>query len=913
MKKILLFFIGILFAFSVSGQVTGDGRTPGTAYYGTINTPTNWTAVYNGGIIYVGQAGHDDLIVGVGGRLSIDPGVRVVFCTQTSDLIISTSGQLSAGGLGSPVTFTRYYPTYSYWGHINFAASAGVSSLNNCIIEYGDVTRNAAPANYGGGLYTDNNNVTITNCIFRYNRAEWGGGIFVNQNRNPAISNSLFLSNFSNQGGGGIYLWNYTSSVIRNCIFDSNHCNGTTADWYTGGGLGTQSYCSVKVLNCTFVNNSSNRSQGQNLMFYLSVNDVATNCIFWGPGNQFYRSGTNTITYCAMQGTLIAGTGNFVLNSVNTAVDGPNFVATDGSNWAIKYISPCRDAGTSSGTPTTDYLGNGRIGNYDIGAYEVQYSRWNGSTSTIWGTPSNWDSNIDPNSGSFDVIIPSGLTNYPTGDPSAGYVIPLNRTMILYPGAKVTLNSLRNNGSLILQSDATGISSLILNTNVTASIDLFLTGGNPGAPLLKLNKWHFISSPVNTLPISVFSPVTKNVVMWYDDQVSGSLATGWIAYNGFRYSTGTISGPTFSSLVTGIGYDYYATTDQKYTFTGTLNFSNVPVPLSYSVNDGLHGFNLLGNPFSSGLNWDDIANGVYFPYPASTSKSLYFTRDNAQCSYISGVGIPADVNGIIPPMQGFFVKTSAAGNTLTLPAAARTQGAIHPRYKGLEIIPLVRLSLSEASLSDETVVRFDAAAKTGFDDDFDAPKMFLSSDVLSLYSSLGGYNFAIDGLPFPDTFVEIPIVVNLLVAGNHTISATQLQGLDNYDVTLTDKTTGFIANLKTTTLLTFNGIAGTSADRFILRVSKLTTGIENPVISQSLFNIYPANKMLNIQTASDIWEGKSGTVNVMDLTGKTIESLNNCEFSKNSLLQIAAPIARGIYIVEIKSGLMRYVGKVVIK
>ena len=97
-------------------------------------------------------------------------------------------------------------------------------------------------------------------------------------------------------------------------------------------------------------------------------------------------------------------------------------------------------------------------------------------------------------------------------------------------------------------------------------------------------------------------------------------------------------------------------------------------------------------------------------------------RDNAQCSYISGVGIPSDVTGIIPPMQGFFVKTYSAGNTITIPAGARVQGDIHARYKGLEIIPLVRLSLAEDTLNDETVVRFDAAAKSGLDYDFDATK-----------------------------------------------------------------------------------------------------------------------------------------------------------------------------------------------
>jgi hypothetical protein len=918
MKKIMLFFIALLIRVSLSGQ-SGDGLTPGTAYYGTINTTAHWTLSYNGGTIYVGQgSGNEDLTVGGGGSLIIDPGVTVIFCTQTTDLIITSLGQLSAGASGSPVLFTRYYPTNNYWGHINFTSAAGPSTLNNCIIEYCDVTRNSAPANYGGGIFAGISNLSITNCTIRNNKAEWGGGIFVNTSGHPKIANCYIQNNLSNQGGGGIYLWNYSSSLIQNCIFDSNHCNGTSAIQYTGGGLATQSNCSVKVLNCTFVNNSSGRTSGQSLMFYSSTNDYATNCIFWGAINNFYLSGTNSVTYCAVQGTAPSGTGNIVLNSSNIAVTGPNFVATDGSNWSIKYISPCRDAGTTpSPTVPTDYLGNPRIGPYDIGAYEVQYSSWTGVTNTDWATPTNWQNSIIPISGTSDVILPTGLSNYPIGSSSQNFTIGTGRVMLLKPGAEVTLGTLVNNGTLTLGSDASNISSLIATSysGNDATIELFLTGGNPGAPTTKLNKWHFISSPIPSLPVSIFAPTyTLNVVGWYDNQVSGTLATGWIGYDGYRYSNGSMGGPTFDHLSPGHGYDYYAATDQKYTFQGQLNTGTFLMSLDFTTPPGsasLNGFNLLGNPFSSGLDWNYILNNT--PFPANTSKSLYFTRDNAQCSYIGGVGIPSDVTGIIPPMQGFFVKTYSTGNTITIPAGARVQTGIHPRYKSLEIIPLVRLSLAEGTLTDETVVRFDASAKTGLDYDFDAPKMFLSSDVLSIYSTSGGSNFAIDGIPFPDTYVEIPIIVNLLTAGTNTITSTQLQGLDSYDVMLIDNSTGIETNLKTTPVLTFTAATGTISDRFVLRVGTLTTGIENPVVSKNTFNIFPANKMINIQTISDAWDGKSGSVKVMDLSGRTVSELDNSEFTKNSLVQVGSPDAKGIYFVEIKSGYLRYVGKVVIR
>jgi hypothetical protein len=211
------------------------------------------------------------------------------------------------------------------------------------------------------------------------------------------------------------------------------------------------------------------------------------------------------------------------------------------------------------------------------------------------------------------------------------------------------------------------------------------------------------------------------------------------------------------------------------------------------------------------------------------------------------------------------------------------------------------------------VVRFDAAAKSGVDYDFDAIKMFISTSSTQIYSSLGGTNYSINGLPYPDPSIEIPIVVNFLTTGNHSINATQLQGLDNYSVTLTDKSTGFVADLKTTPVLTFSATVGTIADRFVLKIGTITTGTENPLSTKGTFNIYPSYGFVNIQTLADDWDGKSGSVKIQDLTGKVVGTMNNTTFSKNSLTTVHANFAKGIYLVELKSGLKRYVGKVVIR
>ena len=93
----------------------------------------------------------------------------------------------------------------------------------------------------------------------------------------------------------------------------------------------------------------------------------------------------------------------------------------------------------------------------------------------------------------------------------------------------------------------------------------------------------------------------------------------------------------------------------------------------------------------------------------------------------------------------------------------------------------------------------------------------------------------------------------------------------------------------------------------------ISTGFENHYLSQKKFNIYPANYQINIEPLADEWNGKTGTITVFNIIGNRISTLPNSEFLKNSLIQIDAPATRGIYIVEMKSGVMRYAGKVVIK
>ncbi len=470
MKKALLLISLTCVPLALSAQWYGDGLSPATAYYGVINTANpmqEWNITnYPGGIIYVGQSttGWEDLSVGNGGTLTIQQGITVKFCTTLSDLRITGTGILNAqGSLSNLITFTKN--AQANWGHISFESMTTInpenypSVLSNCVIEWGNVSSaSLLPANpnqYGGAIHIDFSYVSISDCELRNNKAGWGGSIFVGDGKSPSISKCYIHDNTATTSGGGLYFWKNSSPVITNSIVTYNNCTGTGG----GGGIFIGGAAKgVKVINCTISHNTANnQSLGYNIKIF---NNTATpkpqfiNSIIWYPANSIVGSTYSAdFLNCAIQDPpLTTYTGYISLNSANegTNPSGPFFASMSGSSWPLQFRSPCRDAGTTP-TPavTNDYVGNPRVYNYDMGAYEYQYARWKTTAgSTDWNTADNWYGGIPTST--LDVLIPAGAPNYPTTSPGADFTIGSGKQMIIEPGARVTLANLTNNGLINL-------------------------------------------------------------------------------------------------------------------------------------------------------------------------------------------------------------------------------------------------------------------------------------------------------------------------------------------------------------------------------------------------------------------------------------------------------------------------------
>lgn len=925
MKKVIIFVSLLLVPLLSNAQFLGLGTSASPYRGGTLKLDTTWyltqSPVYVSGDLTIGTATD-------AGHLTIQAGVTVRFCATGADLIITGLGQLTASGAStSKIRFTAdidkdgsYGETGERWGHISFQSmgSAGASLIDYCIVEYGDVSSTsltpADPCRYGGAIHSSFSNLTISNCEIRNNKAGWGGGIFINKNASPSISNCNIYSNSSISSGGGIYIWSNSSSVITNCIIFSNASTTNGG----GGGIFLGDLCSsVRFFNSIIINNSS--TLGANIRLYKNTNSTKpsfTNCIIWNPTNSISYSGqtaaASDFINCAIQSPSYKYYTNWVsLNASNTAINGPNFTATDGSDWSIKFISPCRDAGTTpSPTVPYDYIGNSRIYNYDIGAYEVQYSRWNGSSGTSWTEPLNWEEEVDPGSGSGDVVIPvvTAGNEYPIW---TDITVGSGKYMIVDPNASVVVGDLTNNGTLRLRSGPTGYANMIINssnTNTGTEIaELYLTGG---AGTAKPYNYHYISSPIANLNIDSITRYTVNLLEYRNNDVTTDMQQGWHYWDDYP----SYADP-FSTLTLGRGYNvYHSAAGRTFNFKGTFNIADVNITLENVASPvaALHGRNLVGNPFTCSIDFDLVAAVL----PEGVSKAIFFTSGSlGYVYYLSPVGGPnPSVTNIIPPMQGFFMKTTVpSGTSFILPTSAIVNDNSQTRYKkgGLSSdYPLVRLKLADETQSDYALIWFSKDATTGDDNDFDAGK--LAENRLTIWTTTEGNDFAINGLPFPDTVAEIPVTLNIDSSGTYNISPYTIQNLDDYDVVLIDKTLSNTVNLKTTDTYTFTSDSGKIAGRFVIKIGNVLTAVENPSASASLFNIYYSRGIVNIIPLNDISSGTGNTVQIFDMTGRVIRQLDNIELNKGVPEQIQLDVPAGIYFVNITGGKLRFVKKFVI-
>jgi len=427
---------------------------------------------------------------------------------------------------------------------------------------------------------------------------------------------------------------------------------------------------------------------------------------------------------------------------------------------------------------------------------------------------------------------------------------------------------------MLMQSDATGDASFIgegtdVTVGGTTTVERYITNG----------QWHGFSSPIDGATFaSTFHFNGTNVWVKEYDEASDT----------FNYidDTNQVMGN-----MTGY-YTWLQTSGSPQTFeyegslrSGTLGSTN-------NMSNSNTGFNFVGNPFTSALDWDAASGWT----KTNLDDAIYVYNGTSYASYIAGVGTNGGTQ-YIAMGQGYFVHVAAAG-TGTL--QVDQQAAIHnttPFMKSVDAeSQIVRLQLADASATDETVIRFSDQATDEFDGSLDAYKMFSYDTEYPQIYSVSSDQMSINSLPF-DASKSIAVDVKGKDGDEMTISA--IEDGDIAFLNLKDNYTGVTTDLKSGDYtFTYNSSV---ANRFELYFGFLGVD-ETPTASYA--TIFAYGQHVNVK----LTESTNADITIYNLLGQIID------FRSTSSTFTSIPVEKtGYYVVRVNDGLHVTTQKVFIK
>ena len=443
---------------------------------------------------------------------------------------------------------------------------------------------------------------------------------------------------------------------------------------------------------------------------------------------------------------------------------------------------------------------------------------WLGATSTSWNEPSNWCGGVPGTS--TNVVIPSPPTNQPHVDITGG----VSHDLTINSGAALTIdaanaltvsgtltNSAGNSG-LLIKSSSSGTASLIHYTDsIPATFERYITGHD--------SAWHFLSSPVasqvisgNWLPSGTYGGTGGtgyDLYLWDEPKSCWKyiLNTKWDSLN---------TRGNYFNVARGYLYSVQTSNPTKM-FAGKLNNGSVSYPLKYASTDAtLKGFNLVGNPYPSSIDWQASGWTRTALVTSGSGNDMWIFNPSSQnygvCNSASGSSGTNGVTRYIAPMQGFFVRAAGVG-TLGMTNAVRTHSDANA-WKGAQLNPDV-LSVVVQSERDQTadevriLFRYPANEKG-------AAKLFSPvTTAPSLYLTAAGAKYTVRYLTDTVAYPQVPVHFKPGADGTYSLSVNFEPGAFKI-VLLEDLQKKVVQDLTTQSSYRFSSLKTDAANRFVL-------------------------------------------------------------------------------------------------
>lgn len=367
----------------------------------------------------------------------------------------------------------------------------------------------------------------------------------------------------------------------------------------------------------------------------------------------------------------------------------------------------------------------------------------------------------------------------------------------------VTAGTLNANGYLVLTSttDSTTarIATLPPGATVSGNVEIqrYINGG------VGYRGWRYMSSPVANATYAqliddIFITGPGGATNGFD--VAGNTSSVMTYEEGANRGWKNISSPN-NTWATGKGAIVFFRGDRTQStsltntsvspnsfpvnFVGNINSGNISVNLDYNNSVGLpenQGWNLIGNPYPSQINWDSVTK-------TSGVDNNFYVFDPITKNY------KANNSGIIALGQAFFVLVNADNQSVT--------------FDEFDKVDSIRRGYFKTSLNPLTI-------KMNLDSvQYDIAKIFFENNANK------NYQFAEDAIKLRNTVYNLSIVTpNNIEVQNNYVPNLDITGTDTFELKVTSTT-------NTTYTLSIENFNHIPLNKSILLVDKFSNSITN--------------------------------------------------------------------------------------